>query len=139
MNEKGLPPSLDEALAKVNPERRRFLGMLLAGAAALPLLTTTELAVSEGAFEKKVGNTPPPLPSFSPAAGTYSTPQTVTISLNDPGVNIFYTTDGSTPTTSSTKYTGPITVSSTKTIKAIGNANGVTSSVVTATYTITAH
>ena len=65
MNEKGLPPSLDEALAKVNPERRRFLGMLLAGAAALPLLTTTELAVSEGAFEKKSGT---PLHHYHPSA-----------------------------------------------------------------------
>jgi hypothetical protein len=53
MNEKGLPPSLDEALANVNPERRRFLGMLLAGAAALPLLTSTELAVGEGMGKKE--------------------------------------------------------------------------------------
>jgi hypothetical protein len=44
MEKKQLPPSLDEALAKVDPERRRLLGMLLAGAAALPLITTTSLA-----------------------------------------------------------------------------------------------
>jgi hypothetical protein len=44
MQKKNLSPSLDEALAQVNPERRRLLGMLLAGAAALPLISTTSLA-----------------------------------------------------------------------------------------------
>jgi hypothetical protein len=143
MSEKNLPQSLDAALAKVNPERRRFLGMMLAGAAALPLLTSADLTAAAPPKEIKV---PVPPPTFSPAAGTYSTTQTVTISVNLPGVNIFYTTNGSspttdgiTPTTSSTKYTGPITVSSTKTIKAFGNLNGVSSSVGSATYTITAH
>jgi len=139
MNEKGLPPSLDEALAKVNPERRRLLGMLLAGAAALPLLTSAELVAGEGMGMKGVNSGPPSPPTFSPAAGTYSKPQTVTINIDTSGVKIFYTSDGSTPTTSSAKYTGPITVSSTKTIKAIGNLNNVTSVVGTATYTITGH
>ena len=36
MNEKNLPSSLDAALANVNPNRRRFLKGMLAGAAALP-------------------------------------------------------------------------------------------------------
>jgi len=53
MNKKDLSPSLDEALANVNPERRRFLGILLAGAVALPLLTSTELAVGEGMGKKE--------------------------------------------------------------------------------------
>jgi len=44
MEKKQVPPSLDEALAQVDPERRRLLGMLLAGAAALPLISTTSLA-----------------------------------------------------------------------------------------------
>jgi UDP-3-O-[3-hydroxymyristoyl] glucosamine N-acyltransferase len=41
---KELPSSLDAALGQVDPERRRLLGVMLAGAAALPLLTTTSLA-----------------------------------------------------------------------------------------------
>src|ERR1019366_7654025 len=49
-------------------------------------------------------------PTFSVAAGTYTTPQTVTISDATTGATIYYTTNGSAPTTSSTKYTGPITV-----------------------------
>ena len=77
-------------------------------------------------------------PTFSPVAGTYHAVQTVNI-YGQPGVSIYYTTDGSTPTTSSTVYSGPVTVSSTETINAIATstASGVTnSSVGTAAYTI---
>jgi xyloglucan-specific exo-beta-1,4-glucanase len=76
-------------------------------------------------------------PTFSPAAGTYSTAQSVTISSATSGATIYYTTDGSTPTSSSTVYSGPITVSSTTMIKAYAAASGMTdSSVASATYTI---
>jgi hypothetical protein len=78
-------------------------------------------------------------PTFSPAAGTYSSPQTVTISSTTPSATIYYTTDGTTPTTSSTVYSGPLTVSSTETIKVIGTAAGYTSSAVgSAAYAIVA-
>ena len=79
-------------------------------------------------------------PTFSPVAGTYHAVQTVNIYDQSPGVSIYYTTDGSTPTTGSTLYSGPVTVSSTETISAIAtsSATGVTnSSVSTAVYTIT--
>ena len=56
-----------------------------------------------------------PTPTFAPAAGTYTTSQSVTIS-DASGVTIYYTTNGTTPTTSSTKYTGAITVSATETL-----------------------
>src|SRR5882724_6866819 len=77
-------------------------------------------------------------PTFTPPAGTYATAQTVTISDTTNGVSIFYTTDGTTPTTASTAYTAPITVSTTQTIKAIATATGFTQSAVgSAIYTIT--
>ena len=76
-------------------------------------------------------------PTFSPAAGSYSTAQSVTISDGTSGATIYYTTDGTTPTPSSTQYTGPIAVSSTETLKAIAAAPGAAnSSVASAAYTI---
>jgi hypothetical protein len=79
------------------------------------------------------------LPTFSPAAGNYSSAELVTISTATPGASIRYTTDGSIPTSGTgTLYGGAITVGATMTIKAIAYASGLTdSAVVSATYTIT--
>ena len=71
-----------------------------------------------------------PAPTFKPAPGTYVSGQSVTLSDSTSGATIYYTTNGTTPTTSSTKYTGPISVSSTSTIEAIAAESGLTTSVV---------
>jgi len=63
-------------------------------------------------------------PTFSLAAGTYTTQQSLSITDATPGATIFFTTDGSTATTSSTQYTEPITISNSETIQAIAVANG---------------
>jgi hypothetical protein len=75
-------------------------------------------------------------PAFSPAAGTYTSAQTVTISDATAGVQLYYTTDGTAPTIASAEYAGPIAVSSTETIEAIAVSSGYSNSAVsTATYT----
>ena len=92
-------------------------------------------------------STPPPVekptaaaPQLAPAAGTYTSAQTVTITAATPGAAIYYTTDGTAPTTSSARYTAPIAVSSSMTIQAIAVADGYTNSAVaTAAFTITPH
>lgn len=78
-------------------------------------------------------------PTFSPAAGTYSEAQNVTISCTTTGATIYYTTDGTTPTTSSSVYSSAIAISETTTVKAYAvKANMIDSEVATATYTIQA-
>ncbi len=58
------------------------------------------------------------IPLFNPAPGAYTSPQVVKITCATKGATIHYTTDGSEPTTSSTKYAGAIAVNSSMTIKA---------------------
>ena len=76
-------------------------------------------------------------PIFSPAEGTYTTIQSVTLSSATAGATIRYTADGSTPNSSSTVYSGPISVVESKTIKAYATKYGMTdSSISQATYTL---
>ena len=71
-------------------------------------------------------------PTFSPAAGTYSSAQNVTISTTTSGASIRYTTDGTTPTSSTgTVYSGAVNVASSLTLKAIAYKSGSTDSSVT--------
>ena len=72
-----------------------------------------------------------PAPVLSLPSGSYSSPQSLTITDLLTGATIYYTPDGTTPTASSAKYTGPITVSSTETIEAIAVATGYSPSAVT--------
>ncbi|MEO8662608.1 MAG: LamG-like jellyroll fold domain-containing protein, partial [Bryobacteraceae bacterium] len=74
-------------------------------------------------------------PTFSVATGTYAAPQSVVLADASPGVTIYYTTNGSTPTTGSIPYVAPIPVSVTTTIKAIAAGTGWTNSAV-ATLTV---
>ncbi|HXB02004.1 MAG TPA: glycoside hydrolase family 88 protein [Opitutaceae bacterium] len=82
--------------------------------------------------------TPVSAPTFNPGGGSYSSAQTVTISTTTSGASIRYTTDGSTPSeTAGTLYSGPVSIGSTATLKALAYESGFTDSAVTsATYTI---
>ena len=76
-------------------------------------------------------------PTFNPGSSTST--QSLSVSINDAtaGATIYYTTNGTTPSASSTVYSGPITVSATETVEAIAVETGYTNSAVaTAVYTI---
>lgn len=78
-----------------------------------------------------------PVTTATPAQGTYTAAQNVTLKANEQAT-IYYTTNGATPTTSSTVYSAPVAVSTTTTLKffardAVGNSEAVKS----LTYTIT--
>ena len=76
-------------------------------------------------------------PQFSPDGGSYGSTQVVTISCTTPGVTIYYTIDGSSPTTDGIVYTEPLTISETTTLKAVAvDADGTMSNVATAIYVI---
>ncbi len=85
---------------------------------------------------KFASGTPFASPVASPQGGTYAAAQQVTLSDTSAGASLFYTLDGSVPTSSSTLYTGPITIGATATLRAIAVLNGVASLPSTQTYTI---
>lgn len=75
-------------------------------------------------------------PSISPNGGEFVGSQEITLSCSTSGATIYYTLDGATPTTSSTQYETPFTITETKTVKAIAVKSGLTNSdVATATFT----
>ena len=87
-------------------------------------------------IEEIVEEGAPEAPTFSPAAGTYTEVQSVTLSCETQGATIYYTTDGSTPTSASAVYSSAISVGETMTIKAIAIKNEIESALATAAYTI---
>lgn len=76
-------------------------------------------------------------PEFSIPEGEYSTEQKVTITCSTPGAVIHYALNNDVLNDASPKYTAPITISKTTTLKAYADKDGLRSSDVTiATYTI---
>jgi len=95
----------------------------------------TDSAVKSGTYSIKAV-----APVFSPAAGTYTSAQMVTMTSATSGASINYTTDGSTPSaTNGTLYSTPVSIGVTTTLKAIAFEAGLTNSAVkSGTYTIKA-
>jgi hypothetical protein len=76
-------------------------------------------------------------PAISPLAGAYGPPLILSISDTTPGATIYYTTDGTTPTISSTPYTAAFQLNSSATVQAIAVASGYSNSAVaSAAYTV---
>ena len=84
-----------------------------------------------------ISSTPAATPVFTPAAGSYSTTQTVSITDATPGAIIHFTTDGSTPTAASLVYSVPLAVSVSETLRAVALAvDYPDSAVATSAYSI---
>jgi len=78
-------------------------------------------------------------PTASQAAGEVADNSTVTFASVTPGVEFFYTTNGTTPSLASTRYTGAITITDAITFKVIAVKSGMMDSdVATFAYTIAA-
>ena len=101
----------------------------------VPFLASYGRTVDGGSTWKLFGETTPDAsnngalsylsaPDFSLASGLYTGSQTLILSHPDPAATIYYTTDASLPTTSSTQYTGPITINSTQSVRAIATRSG---------------
>ena len=113
---------------------------------AINLTTTTQIRAmaTKGGISSVVsifnytlnGSTEPPV--ADPVSGTeFATSLNVTLTAPTPGSTIYFTLNGSTPTTSSSQYTGPFSLVATTTIRAFARANGNDSLVVDFTYTKT--
>ncbi|KOA20283.1 esterase PHB depolymerase [Clostridium homopropionicum DSM 5847] len=80
-------------------------------------------------------DTTAPVTTASPAGGTYTSAQSVTLTPNE-SATTYYTLDGTTPTTSSTVYTGAINISANTTLKFFSvDTAGNTEAVKTESYT----
>ncbi len=86
-------------------------------------------------YKKQVAGQPE-TPTFSVAGGNYEEAQSVEISCETDGAKIYYTLDGSKPSSTSTEYSTAIPVSTTTTIKAVAIKDDIESTVASATYTI---
>ena len=101
-----------------------------------PTLTLKTNGLSDPVVSLTANADPVAMPLLSVPTGAYGEPKIVSIYAPTPGSRVFYTTDGTLPTTSSTPYTGPITVSSSETLEAIAVAGTNRSQLALGVYTI---
>jgi hypothetical protein len=98
------------------------------------LTYTTGYCCSTG-YSTTACTTTPITVSASPTSTSFTTSQTVTLSSSDATATIYYTTNGTTPTTSSSVYSAPLTFISTTTLKFFAVKGTQQSSIGTVTYT----
>jgi hypothetical protein len=111
----------------------------LRGAIAIAIgLSTTTIALPLVATAAEIGDTRGTIaaPSISPAPGGYEWPQTISFTEATKDTEIYYTTDGSTPTNASIRYRKPFTLGGTATVQAVAveRKTGKTSAVTSGTY-----
>ena len=126
---------------------RKVTGLALSAALVFGMISCSSEADNNaaliGILNSSKGNSGTPVmqtvatPEFSVASGAVNSGTSVTISCSTEGAKIYYTTDGSDPTASSTEYTAAISVTAAVTLKAIAVKSGMNdSAVASASYTI---
>lgn len=73
-------------------------------------------------------------PIFSIERGYFDNPFTVSLTVADPAAKIYYTTDGTRPSESSTLYSSPVSITTTTPLSAICIKDGISSTIITNTY-----
>jgi hypothetical protein len=109
------------------------------GVSGSVMAIATQSGYTQSAAAIRTYNIVPTLPSISPGAGTYSTGPKITLTSSPANATIYYTTDDSVPTTSSAKYTAPIsmpTAPDTWRLRVIAVLGGQTSAVSRQVYTV---
>ena len=128
----------DKNVKPTNPQKY-VIGMTESGKLGFVKATSSTMPANKAWLEpNNVGVFPiVATPVIEPASGTYAEAQTVTITAEE-GTIVYYTTDGSEPTTASAVYSEPFTVSETATVKAIAMKDGLynNSEIATADYVI---
>ena len=127
---------------------KKVAGLALSAALVFGMISCSSEADNNaaliGILNSSKGNSGTPVmetvatPAFSVASGAVVSGTSVTITCSTEGAKIYYTTDGTEPTASSTEYTSAISVTAAVTLKVIALKNGMNdSAVATASYTIT--
>lgn len=115
--------SIDDAKAVIEPTSFSALVVATAGTHVLHVKCWGQQTSDERLISINVGSTSQAAtPWFSVPAGTYTTKQTVSMSSATSGAAIYFTTDGSAPSTSSYRYSGPVTIAGSMTLQAIATA-----------------
>lgn len=127
----GMPTGADAFSLAIDPHSSRTL---YAGIRGGDIINPGDRFIYRVITSPTIDDTTPPTASASPVGGDYASPQSITLTASEPAT-IYYTTDNSTPTTSSTVYTGPITISNATTLKFMAvDSVGNQSTIYTQTY-----
>ena len=112
------------------PAGNQYVKFEVSSSSTAPSNGNYKLIVDDVVFTYSSGSETPTCatPTFSPIADAYIDAQNVTIACETEGATIYYTTDGSDPTTGSSVYSSPIAVSANTTIKALAAKAGCNNS-----------
>ena len=116
---------------------KKVAGVALAAVLALGMIGCSNGSTDDPVMPPVSGKQTVAIPEFSVEPGEIDSGTEVTISCATDGAKIYYTTDGTEPTASSTEYTAAISVTEAVTLKAIAVKDGMNdSAVASVSYTI---